>query len=215
MLLGNKKTHIAYRCPSCGSGVRGLCGDFALAGGRLLRLRCPCGQSHLEVAPAGDGKLLLTVPCLLCGTAHRFRISESLFYGRDLFLLNCAYSDLDVAFIGDEERVSAALDENEGKLRTMFADAGIAALSANTEEERPTLPDVGVLDIIRFLVRELEADGEIDCPCGNGEYDLELCPDGVRVFCQNCGGEHLFPVSSEEAAQAFLMTDHITLQEKG
>ncbi len=214
MLRGNKKTHIAYRCPSCGSGVRGLCGDFALAGGRILRLRCPCGESHMEVGTGGDDKLLITVPCLLCGSEHRFRVSASLFYGRELFLLNCAYSDLDVAFIGEEEKVSAALDENEAKLRSMFADAGIAALSANTAEKRATLPDLGVLDVIRFLVRELEAEGAIDCPCGNGEYELELCEEGVRVFCQNCGGEHLFPVYSEESAQNFLSLDHITLSEK-
>lgn len=214
MLLGDKKTHLAYRCPACGSGVIGIAGDFALAGGRMLKLRCPCGKSHMEVSDIGEGKLALTVPCLLCGTEHRYRIAASLFYGRELFLLNCAYSDLDVCFIGEEEKVSTALGKNEAQLKRLFADAGIAALSANTEDRRTELPDVGVLDIIRFLVRELEADGAIDCPCHNGEYEFELCEDGVRVFCLNCGGEYLFPVNSEESAQAFLSCDRLTLTEK-
>ena len=214
MLLGNKQTHLAYRCPACGSGVLGIAGDFALAGGRMMKLRCPCGKSHMEISNAGDGRIALTVPCLLCGTEHRYRISDTLFYGRDLFLLNCAYSDLDVCFIGEEEKVSAALSENEARLKSIFADAGIASLAANTEERRPELPDVSVLDIIRFLVRELEAEGAIECPCHNGEYELALCEEGVRVYCLNCGGEHLFPVNSEESARAFLDCDRLVLEEK-
>ena len=64
------------------------------------------------------------------------------------------------------------------------------------------------------MVRELEADGKIDCPCHNGEYEIELTENGVRVFCVNCEGEYFFPVSSVEAAQDFLSCDSLTLEER-
>ena len=187
MVIGEKKTCIAYRCPSCGSGVMGLCGDFVLAGGRMLKLKCPCGATeHMTVAEAGDNKLRITVPCLLCASDHRYLVSKSVFYGRDLFLLNCAYSDLDICFIGDEEKVSGALQENEARLKQLFTDAGLSSLARMRGDEEDVLPEAGVLDVIRFLVRELEADGQIDCPCHDGEYEIELTPRGVRVYCLHC-----------------------------
>ncbi len=218
MVIGNKKTFLAYRCPRCGGGVLGICGDFALAGGRMLKLKCPCGGSSLSAAGTGDGKIRLTVPCLLCNGDHHYLVSETVFYGRELFLLNCAYSNLDICFIGDEDRVNEALAKNEKELKKLFADAGLSSLSrlheAGEREKEYALPDTQVLDVIRFLVRELEADGKIDCPCHNGEYEVELTPDGVRVFCLNCEGEYIFPVSSVEAAQDFLSCDSLTLEEQ-
>ena len=214
MVIGEKKTCIAYRCPSCGSGVMGLCGDFVLAGGRMLKLKCPCGATeHMTVAEAGDNKLRITVPCLLCASDHRYLVSKSVFYGRDLFLLNCAYSDLDICFIGDEEKVSGALQENEARLKQLFTDAGLSSLARMRGDEEDVLPEAGVLDVIRFLVRELEADGQIDCPCHDGEYEIELTPRGVRVYCLHCNGEYTFPVSSVESAQAFLDCDKLLLRE--
>ncbi len=212
MVIGDKKTCIAYRCPQCGSGVMGLCGDMLLAGGRMLKLRCPCGQSHMAVEETQDEKLRITAPCLLCAKDHRYVVSKGVFYGRELFLLNCAYSDLDICFIGQEAKVSAALEANEAQLKQLFTDAGLTSLSHARQEEE-VLPDAQVLDIIRFLVRELEAEEQIDCPCHDGEYEVEFTTRGVRVFCLHCNGEHFFPVYSIESAQALLSCDHLTLRE--
>jgi hypothetical protein len=218
MVIGEKKTFLAYRCPHCGGGVIGICGDFALAGGRMLKLKCPCGGSSLSATGTGDDKIRLTVPCLLCNGEHHYLVSRSVFYGKDLFLLNCAYSNLDVCFIGDEEKVSAALAQNEKELKRLFADAGLSSLSrlhdAGERERELAIPDTQVLDIVRFLVRELEAEGRIDCPCHNGEYEIEFTEDGVRVYCLNCEAEHIFPVSSVEAAQDLLSCNELTLKEK-
>lgn len=214
MLIGDKKTFLGYRCPTCGGGVLGMCSELSLSGGRLLRLRCPCGESDMTVTQTTDGAVSVTVPCLLCNSNHIYRVHPSVFFGRDLFLLNCAYSNLDVAFIGEEERVSQALDEHEATLRKIFADAGLSTLARVKNEERnddDILPDAQVLDVVRFLVRELEADGQIDCPCHNGEYDVEFTRRGVRVFCRNCESTHTFEIGSLEAAQDLLSCDHLSL----
>ena len=195
MVIGDKKTFLAYRCPHCGGGVIGICGDFALAGGRLLKLR-------------------LTVPCLLCATDHHYLVSKSVFYGKDLFLLNCAYTNLDVCFIGDGQKVEKALEENEKELKRILADAGISSLTQlkkNGEEDEAVLPDTQVLDIVRFLVRDLEEEGRIDCPCHNGEYEVAFVEGGVLVYCLNCEGRYFFPVQSVEAAQDLLSCDRLTL----
>ena len=167
MLIGDKKTFIGYRCPTCGGGVLGMCSELALAGGRLLRLRCPCGESDMAITKTQDGAVSVTAPCLLCNTNHIYRVHPSVFFGRELFLLNCAYSNLDVAFIGEEAQVSHALDEHEATLKQIFADAGLSLLARvknDEREEEDILPDAQVLDVVRFLVRELEAEGEIELP---------------------------------------------------
>ena len=135
MVIGDKKNFLAYRCPHCGGGVIGICGDFALAGGRMLKLRCPCGQSSLSASETNDGKIRLSVPCLLCATEHRYVVSKSVFYGKDLFLLNCAYTNLDICFIGKEDEVGKALDENEKTLKKILSDAGISSLTQLRAEE--------------------------------------------------------------------------------
>lgn len=215
MLIGDKKTHIAYRCPQCGSGVIGVCGDVLLAGGRLLKLKCPCGQSNMTVEETQEHKLRVTVPCLLCAGDHRYLISKGVVYDRDLFHLNCAYSGLDIAFVGNEKKVSEALTENEQELKRLFTEAGLTSLSGIHREadEEALLPDAQVLDIVRFLVRELEAEGQIDCPCHDGEYEMEFTTRGVRVYCLHCNGEAFFPVSSVEAAQDLLSCDNLILRE--
>lgn len=214
MVIGDKKAYLAYRCPHCGSGVIGICGDFALAGGRMLKLRCPCGESSLSVTEASDGKLRLTVPCLLCATEHHYLVSKSVFYGKELFLFNCAYTNLDVCFVGEEKRVGEALSENERELKKILSDAGISSLSllhGEDREKRELLPDTQVLDIVRFLIRDLEEEGRIDCPCHNGDYEVAFVEGGVLVYCQNCEGRHFFPVCSTEAAQDLLSCDSLTL----
>ena len=215
MVIGDRKTYIAYRCPHCGGGVKGICGDFSLAGGRMLKLRCPCKESSLSVCETSDGKLRLTVPCLLCATEHHYLVSKAVFYGKEQFLLNCAYTNMDVCFIGDEASVTTALEENERELKKIFADAGIASLSqlrgAKKDEEEAILPDTQVLDIVRFLIRDLEEEGKIDCPCHNGEYEVAFVDGGVLVFCQNCEGRYFFPVCSVEAAEDLLSCDSLTL----
>lgn len=218
MVIGDKKTFLGFRCPACGGGVLGLCSELSLSGDRLLRLRCPCGESDMALSKTTDGAISVTVPCLLCNGNHNYRVHPSVFFGRELFLLNCAYSNLDIAFIGEEEQVSRALDENEATLKKIFTDAGLSTLARVKNEEydkEDILPDAQVLDVIRFLVRELEADGQIDCPCHNGEYEVEFTRRGVRVYCKNCEGTYTFEVGSLEAAQDLLSCDHLTLTDKG
>ena len=78
MVLESKQTTVAYRCPHCGSGVMSAVSPFALKGA-MLRLRCDCGNSVMEIHPASEGKLHLTVPCIICPKPHHFTVSERIF----------------------------------------------------------------------------------------------------------------------------------------
>lgn len=213
MILSGKQTHIAYRCPGCGYSIFGYVGAFAKTHD-LLKLKCQCGESELSMNFTDDGKVRLTVPCLFCRRPHHFTVSQSVFFGQERFLIACPYTHMDICFIGDKEKIGEELERSGKELEELFERLGEEEDEEGTREG-PTpeelLPDAQIYDIIRFVVKELEADGKIECPCGEGPYETDITEDGVRVYCANCGAEHVFKADSVQAAEAFLQCEGLRL----
>ena len=89
MVLESKQTTIAYRCPKCGAGVMSVVGLFSLSGD-MVKLKCTCGESEMQaVLRREDKQIRLTVPCIFCNKPHTYNVSESLFFGKEIFLLPC------------------------------------------------------------------------------------------------------------------------------
>ena len=214
MLLNEKRTTVAYRCPSCGGGVISAVGMFSL-GADMVKLKCTCGESELTMVYTGDDKVRLSVPCLVCPKPHSFTVSRSIFFGRDLFVLPCPYSDLNLCFMGDMNHVKAELARSELELLDMMEKNGLADLDALHKKEEELLPDSQVLDIIMFVLHDLEAEDKIYCRCadhGDSEYDCRVVEDGILVFCKTCGASRMIPVDNLLGAQAFLDCDSLRLE---
>lgn len=209
MILDQKQTTIAYRCPSCGSIVRSVVGIFSLSA-EMIRLKCPCGESALDIVYTKDKKVRLTVPCLVCPTPHNYLVSSTAFFERDIFTLSCTYSGLDVFFAGSEENVDKAIAESEAELIELVGEDALESLAHTRGEE--TLTDPQVLEVIMYVVKELEDEGNIHCKCPvGGEYELQLGDESVFVVCKKCGAEYEIHANSVSAAQAFLEADEIVL----
>ena len=187
MILNQKQTTIAYRCPICGCGVMSMVGAFTLSAD-MMKLKCPCGESALTITYTPEKKIRLDVPCVICGKSHNF--------------------------VGREELVSAELERTENELKKILSDSGLDSLEQLHPHDDEALPDAQIYDIVRFLVRELEADGDIECECpeGEGSYDFEILDSAIRVFCCNCGAEYIFPADSVSAAQDFINCSHLKLE---
>ncbi len=208
-----KQSHIAYRCPACGEPVTGLVGRFALSAD-MLRLRCPCGEHALDIHTRRDGKLELSVPCVFCKKNHTYSIGQSLVFDRDRFVLSCPYANMDIVFIGSPEHVSEDVERTAEELRTLLRDMeadGLSDIQPQDMDADEVLPDAQVYDTLRFVVRELEADGQIDCPCHSGTYDLRFTDGGIQVYCPSCGASHTFAAESAAAAQDYVLLDHLSL----
>lgn len=214
MILKPAQVHIAYRCPECGTTIYGLVGRFALSAG-LLRLKCSCEKSALDISVTSDEKLRISVPCIFCKQNHNYVVSQSIFFGRDIFLLNCPYSNMDICFIGDKEQTDKEIqrtgEELEMLLRNLESES-IKDIQPIEIDEDEVLPDPTVYDAIRFLVKELEYDNKIDCPCHSGSYDLRFCKEGIQVFCPECEASHIFDTRSEAASAEYLDLDSLQLK---
>ncbi len=225
MILEQKQTHVAYHCPHCGMAVLGYVGEFALAAD-MLKIKCDCGKSALTVTYTNDKKIRLQVPCLFCENPHHYVVSQEVFFSREILLLDCPYMMMNLCFVGKPQPLQEALNKSAAELNDFFEkndlllpvaqEAGEAdtAPTPEADEDAPLLPDEQVYDIIHFLVKDLEAEGKIDCPCGTGPYETEIMPGGIRVLCAECGAEYFFPVESVSRAEAFLSLAALTLLPK-
>ncbi|MBQ8508517.1 MAG: hypothetical protein IJ493_01280 [Clostridia bacterium] len=217
MILNSRETCIAYRCPYCGSGVKSMVGVFSLSGA-MKKLKCDCGSSELIIQHTGDDKMRVTVPCLLCGSTHTFQVSSKLFYNKELFTYSCPYTAMDLVFLGSEKAVSAALDRSEKELLDMLHEMGLDDLDRlhgeidRLDEEDERVLDASLYDMVMFTIRDLIEGGDVSCCCDDGDYDVAVSDDHVKVFCRSCGAAKDIPTDSEITARAFLETTHLKLE---
>ncbi|MBQ2738561.1 MAG: hypothetical protein IJF38_07710 [Clostridia bacterium] len=208
-----KRTNIAYRCPSCFDTTFGIIGEFAYAYG-MLRLKCDCGKSNLDILPKSDGKISLSVPCLFCKQNHTFTVSKSLIFERELFSLACPYSNMDICFVGKEDEIKGALIKSADSISSLVNSLELESardLQPEDMSDAEILPDASVYDLCRLVVKELEADGLVDCPCHNGPYELRYTDTGIQVYCEQCGASYDFDTSTSATVHSYLDLDSIKL----
>ncbi|MCD8315387.1 MAG: hypothetical protein LUD44_07140 [Firmicutes bacterium] len=230
MVLDKKETIVAYRCPHCGAGIMSMVGVFSLSGD-LLRLKCDCGESELTIQYMRDGKIKLYVPCLFCPNPHTYTVSDSVFFGRELFTLGCPYTGIDIVFVGGRGEVGLALTKSEKELLELLGDVTLDEIN-EVKGKRPSdkghhpadkghhpadkghhPADPEIFDIINFVVRDLEEEGKISCRCedGCGDYHANVDEESVKITCSECGASKVFPINSTTSALSFLETDFIRL----
>ena len=231
MLLNEKRTTVAYRCPSCGGGIMSAVGLFNLSAD-MVKLKCTCDKSELKIVYNRDGTVRLTVPCLICSQPHTFTVNASLFFSDELFVLPCPYSDINIAFTGEMNAVKAELARTELELLDLLEENGITDFSALHGDEKD-LPDPQILDIILFVIDDLDAEGKIYCRChpdprdggstetaaeptegdtSESRYEAEITDEGIKVTCRICGASTVISTDSMLSAHAFLNADSMHLQ---
>ena len=213
MVIEPKQTILAYRCPHCGKGVVSAVGMFSLKAD-MLKLKCECGGSALTVTMSQDDKIRLNVPCIVCPTGHNYTVSKNIFFGRELFMLQCPYTDVNLCFMGEYDNVCRELERTELELLDMLGEENLSALSGESESEKEILSDPQIVDIIMFVIRDLDEEGKIECKCtdGEGDYEVEILEDRIEVSCKKCGASQTIPTDSLLGAHAFLHSDKLILQ---
>jgi hypothetical protein len=208
-----KRTQIAFRCPECAVATVGFLGGLSSVSD-MLRLKCSCTESALDIKKQNDGKINLSVPCVYCKSNHTFVVSPEIMQRDEMTKFSCPYSGMGIAFIGSEDEVSVEIDksaEELSRIMTSLEAENVSDIQPQDVGEDSTPPDPAIYDTLNFVVRDLEADGAITCPCGKGPYDLRFTDDGMQVFCDSCGATYNFYAKSVSVAEEYLTTDSITL----
>ena len=214
MVLEPKQTTVAYRCPHCGAGIMSAVGLFALTADRI-KLKCTCKKSELDIVYSKEGKVRLTVPCIFCPKPHTFTLQSSLFFGKELFSLQCPYSDFNIAHTGELNAVKGELAKGELELLDLMEQSGLQNFDSLHNDEE-TLSDPQIQEIVMFVINDLDAEGKIYCKCDPAdncrEYDAEIEDEGIRVSCRKCAASRFIPTDSRLGAHAFLNADALHLE---
>lgn len=211
--MATKRTQIAYRCHDCAVATVGFLGGLS-AVSDMLRLKCECGGSALDIKKQNDGKVSLSVPCVYCKTNHSYVVSNNIMQRDELTKFSCPYSGMGIAFIGDEESVSKEVEnsaEELSRIMTSLEAETVSDIQPQDVGEDSMPPDPAIYDTLNFVVRDLEADNAVKCPCANGPYDLRFTDDGMQVYCKSCGATYDFYAKSVSVAEEYLTIDSITL----
>ena len=209
-----KRTQIAYRCPDCATATVGFLGGLSSVSD-MLRLKCACGESALDIKKQSDGKVGLSVPCIYCKSNHSYTVAPEIMLRDELTKFSCPYSGMGIAFIGDEKAVAEEIEISAEELSRIMASLEaetVAEIQPQDVGEDSVPPDPAIYDTLNFVLRDLEAEGEVHCPCENGEYDLRFTDDGMQVWCKNCGATYDFYAKSVSVAEEYLTIDTITLK---
>ena len=226
MVIDSKQTTVAYRCSECGSGVISMVGLFSLSAD-MIKLKCTCKESEMQIVHRkDDNQIRLTIPCIFCRKPHTYNISSNMFFSKDIFLLPCPYSDINIGFVGEENKVKAELARTELELLDMLEENGISDFKSLHGDEED-LTDMQVLDVISYVIGELDAEGKISCKCypegreplpdgvldrEDSEYEVSVTDAGVEVCCAKCGAKKVIPTDSMLTAHAFLNSDFLNLE---
>ena len=212
MVLEPRQTTVAYRCPQCGAGVMSVVNLFNLCAD-MIKLKCDCGGSEMTLVHTKDQKVRFTVPCIFCPNPHHFTLNSHSFFEKEMFALPCPYSGMNVAVMGDTDRVKAELARSELELLELLEENNAESFSSLHKEQG--FDDPQVLEIITYIVKELDAEGRINCLCESdeeGDYELEFLPDAVRISCKRCGASATLPTNSLIDAYEILGADSLELK---
>ena len=214
MILDPKKTTLAYRCPSCGTGVMSAVGLFDITAD-MFKLKCACKESAMTVVYSKDGKeskVRLSIPCVLCPNPHTFTVSSSVFFKDDQFILSCPYSGLTLAVVGEENKVKAELSRSELELLDLLEKSGIDSFDRiKSNDNSEVNPEI--TEIVTYILSELDEENKIVCACkeGEGDYEVDFLGDTATVECKICKCKKILPTNSLMAAHDLLKIDKLML----
>ncbi len=202
-------TRIAYRCPYCGCIISADVNVFMLSGG--FKLECmECHKAALTMEMTNDKKVRLSVPCLVCPHPHPYTVSAEIFFEKDIFLLSCSYSGLDICFIGDEDKVEDEIDRTESLIMDLLAD--------NEDDENAAaqsdmlVADTNVVREVLFALDTLATEKKITCgECGSHAAKIIIDYDQVHVICKVCGKEHVLNARNKFDASAAIDLEELKI----
>ena len=162
-----------------------------------------------------DGEVRLRVPCFICPNPHNFIMSKSMFLSREIMSFPCDYSGIDICITGEKEAVAEACADSDEELLSLLGEDDYSSFTeAMNNGEKNEYSDPQVMEIISYVIKDLDESGEITCKCPEDEglYVIDKVSDGVVVRCENCSCSVHLPITTPIQAQAFLDCTHLELK---
>lgn len=191
---------IAYICPCCGKLTKReiTLFDLPISGTVFSCFDGGCGEPVVSVTHKKD-KYVFDVLCTVCDTQHKFTISHSGLWRKELIVLSCPQTDVGIIFIGEMDDICEELQ----KQNELYSEAE-AEISSN--------PMLSVYFDIIHAINDISKSGRLICSsCGKREFDAELIDAGIKLTCRSCPASAVIPISTE-SLNKLLQTGTLVLE---
>ena len=195
---------IGYLCPECGKAVVARRSAFQLAASDS-HIPCPCGRSELVIRQQGD-RCEITAPCPVCAHDHTASCSENALLRRSLVSLPCPAAGLACCFVGEEERVFAAMERLEQAVDKLVMDS--------QAQTRGSFLDDIVMGEVLGEVKDIAGRGGISCACGSHDYGMRVGFSWVDLMCARCGAVLRLPAATPDDVDAVCSRYTLTIPGK-
>lgn len=175
--MEEQKRTIGYLCPVCGKAVVVERSVFQLAASDST-IPCPCGGSEVKIRQLGD-RCEITAPCPVCARDHTAECTSQALLHQGLVALPCPAAGLGCCYVGEEERVFAAMGRLEQAVDKLVMDA--------QADCRGSFLDDVVMGEVLGEVRDIAGRGGISCGCGSKDYGMRVGFSWVDLVCAHCG----------------------------
>ncbi len=181
MIIDFQRT-VAYICSGCGEVAYGEFSLFELSGGRGISVSCDCGKSTLRIFCRKDNLYTIEAGCQVCEKNHEYAVPISDLLHKHFLDFLCPELLMGLIFIGDKDKVSHAVEENNKYIKEILTTCGIEHAGKNG------IPILKALDKIQLL----SDDGGVRCECGSDLIDLDVLENGIVLECCECGATAFF-----------------------
>jgi len=201
-MVSELSTTILFKCPCCGERVKGKADIFRFSGGSDYLLCCSEGGPRFSARLRDDGRVKVTVPCIICDGEHTFYLPKAVFFTDDIFVLSCASSDIDICVLGAEDKAEREYEQIDADISELiYEDAMDSLVDSNPYK----------LEIINHLNRMAE-EGRIFCECGCDDLEFRLTDESVDIRCIRCSAFLSIPAADEPDCFAVLDSDGYVLK---
>ena len=173
---------VAYVCPGCGDVAYGKFSLFELSGSKCISVSCDCGKSALKISYKSDRAYSITVGCQVCEKNHEYAVPLTELLHQHFFEFSCPELLMGLVFIGDEEKVKQAVEENNKYVNEILTTCGIEHAGKNG------------IAILKALdkIQQLSEDGGLKCECDSVLIDLDVLENGIVLECSTFGATSFF-----------------------
>lgn len=197
---------LAMRCPECGKmGVHNF-SRFAFPAGKTVPINCSCGAPKVEVTKSGS-VYLLEINCMFCEDGHLHRIAAKALWSGEIARIVCDDTDLIAGNIGPASQVDEMLVELEQypELENTFSELNCDNYFNNARIA------LAVLNRLRDIAA---ADG-LYCQCGNHKIEVNIFPDRVELYCNNCDSINIVYAETDEDLHVIQQVELIEMARHG
>ncbi|MDA8234590.1 MAG: hypothetical protein M0Z31_07330 [Clostridia bacterium] len=198
-------TVIAMRCPMCGSyGTHNL-SLFSFSGKQTVQIACSCGANKISIGTKNRKSFWFQVPCVLCETKHLLYFAHKQIWSNQVLTLICTDTELDLGYIGPEDKVLPLVAGLEEDLDTIMEE-----MDYDDYFHNPTV----MMEVLNCL-HDIAEEGYLYCQCGNYQIEVDVLPERLELQCKECGSVGVLYAEDEEDLHLMRNLEVIELVKKG